>query len=224
MRGRADVWDTDYDLLFDGFPRSGSTFGHLMILMSKEKPLRIRTHTHHPTVFVRAIQRNRPACLCLRPPADAIVSWAIYMNRSFESALQYYINFHAVLLPLAAQLLVLPFPTIIEDFPTVLALLNLRFGMDVRMPSNPDMCKRVVFDEIDRLWRKEDPDSFEKKVARPNQKRDEGKLAAHQELQQERYRPLLQECTRLYQDFESHHQRDLEKLNRTRSPGSTFIP
>jgi len=95
LRRREDpLLDPNYDLLFDGFPRSGNTFGSFMIDVSQQNSLKLVAHHHTPRIFIWAAQGDKPACLTIRRPIDAITSWVVYSNHPIHAAIKYYHNFY----------------------------------------------------------------------------------------------------------------------------------
>lgn len=218
IRSRGDVLDPNYDILFDGFPRSGNTFGSLMILESQQNRLKVITHRHTPPPFLRAVEMNKPACLTLRCPLNAITSWVIYTNRSIRSVIQYYLDFYQILLPYRAQFLVLPFFVITEDFPLVIQLINARFDMNLEHQFDLEACKREVFERIDNRWKNNRGIVNEFRVARPYATRDTRKAEIQRELLNPRYSDLLHRCNDLYQTYKSDFFADLDQCQVRPSP------
>ena len=213
LRSRGDVLDPNYDILFDGFPRSGNTFGSLMILESQQNRLKVITHRHTPPPFLRAAEMDKPACLTLRRPFDAIISWVIYTKRSIRSVIQYYIDFHQILLPHRSKFLILPFFVITEDFPLVIQLINARFRMNLNHQFDLEACKLKVFERIDDRWKSDRGIVNEFRVARPYPARDKCKAAIREELLHPRYSTLLHRCEALYQIYETTFFTDLNQCS-----------
>jgi len=211
LRSRGDAFNLDYDILFDGFPRSGNTFGSFMLLKSQQNRLKVVTHWHTPPPFLRAAEMNKPACLTLRRPLDAITSWIIYTNRSTRSIIQYYLDFYQILLPYRSKFLVLPFFVITEDFPLVIQLINLRFGMNLESRFDFESCKRETFSHIDNRWKNKSGVVNELRVARPYPGREHRKVVTREELLRPRYSSLLQRCEDLYQTYEREFFADLNR-------------
>jgi len=201
LRGRGNPLNPNYDILFDGFPRSGNTFGSFMLSGSQQGRVKVVTHRHTPPPFLRAAELNRPACLTLRRPLDAITSWIIYTNRPVRSVIRYYLDFHQILLPYRSQFLILPFFVITEDFPLVIQLINLRFGLNLESQFDLEACEREVFNKIDNKWRNESGIVNEFQVARPCSTREHRRMVTREELLHPRYADSLQRCEELYQTY-----------------------
>jgi hypothetical protein len=214
LRFRGNVFSSNYDILFDGFPRSGNTFGALMLAVSQQNRLRVITHRHTPPPLIHAIQLNKPACLTLRRPLDAIVSWIIYTNRSSQSVIQYYLDFYQILLAHRSQFLILPFNVITGDFPLVIQLVNMRFGLDLDSQFDLEACKSEVLERIDNRWKCKRGIVDASRVARPHPLRDGRKEAVREALLHPRYAALLERCDDLYQMYEDEF---LANLNQSHS-------
>jgi hypothetical protein len=219
LRFRSDIRSSGYDLVVDGFPRSGNTYCWLMLEKTQEARIKVKALTHLPPVLILSIRQHRPTCLCLRSPVEASASWVLSTGRSIKSVLRYYIDFHTVLLAYRSDLLILPFRTITGDFSEVLRLLKARFGMDLNVPSDCRPFQQLVVAQIDHLYSGEKVGKFELRVARPHPNRDLRKAALYHELQTDRYRPLLEECERLHGIFECQF-----KLNSVRLRGNEVSP
>jgi hypothetical protein len=211
LRSRGDLLDPNYDLLLDGFPRSGNTFASLMIEESQQSRLKVVTHRHTPPPFLHAVKIGKPACLTLRRPFDAITSWVIYTNRPIRSVIQYYLDFHQILLPYRSKFLIVPFFILTEDFSLVLQLINARFALNLKHQFDLEACKREVFGRIDNSWKNGDGIINEFRVARPYTARDNLKAAIQKKLLHPRYSASLQSCRDLYQIYEDDFFSDLDR-------------
>jgi hypothetical protein len=207
-----EIFDRTFDLVFDGFPRSGNSYSIQMLTVTQEAKLKLLSHSHCPPFLLAPLELNVPVCLALRQPEDAILSWVIMRKLPVDVVLKLYIDFHQVLLPYRSQILVLNFSTITEDFPTVLRLINRRFGMTLNIPSDFDACKKEAFQRIDRHYEGQVGGYDPLKVARPHPKRDEVKDEIRQKLHHGRNAQLLTKCTELYEAFNREAIRELQAL------------
>ena len=218
LRFRIEGFDSNFDLLFDGFPRSGNTFGSMMVLVSQQDRLKVRSRRHNPRDFIRSVKVDKPACLTLRRPVDAISSWIIYNNLSIDSMVRFYINFYRILLPYRSSFLVLPFYAITGDMPLVIDLINLRFGMNLERQFDLEACKIKALERIDNVWRNDRGIVNEFQVARPHPAREQRKMELKQELLSPRYSDLLRRCEELYQIYEREFLSRLPPENRFHDP------
>jgi hypothetical protein len=219
LRGRGDIFEEDYDIIFDGYPRSGNTFGWQMLMVSQNDAPRVKVHQHMPSFLITGIMMKKAVCLTIRRPIDAVASQIIYAPGDIKSELEQYIDFYTVLLPFRSQLLVLPYDVIIGDFTKLLALMNQRFGLELQIPSDLDHCQRETFSRIDDMWRDESGNVDVLKVGRPHQGRDPLKKNLQKEMARPEYEVLLQECDRLYDVFHREFQNELHSYgNGNRGP------
>lgn len=84
---KIDYFDSQTELYFDGFPRSGNTFA--LHLISKIWPDMHIVHHFHAIAAVKiALANNIPTFILLRDPLNAISSWYLkelsMQNRSFK--------------------------------------------------------------------------------------------------------------------------------------------
>jgi hypothetical protein len=189
LRSRKNIPVIRFDIIFDGFPRSSNTYGAFMLMGSQQDRLKVLMHEHRPSVFHRAAQLGKPACLTVRDPLDATVSWMIYTGSPAAKVLDSYIFFYEVLLPDRSKFLVLPFSVIIDDYPLVLRLMNLRFGLNLETDIDVDGCRDEAFRRIEKLFTDEKGILDPRKVPRPEEGRRE-----------------------LYEIYQGEYRRDLARL------------
>ena len=210
-----ELFDRSYELAIDGFPRSGNSYSAKMLLVSQGNEFKFLSQCHCPPFLLAALELGTPACLTLRQPADSVVSWVILRKLPIDVVLKLYIDFHRVIYPHRTRLLVLNFDTITADFSAVVRMINLRFKMNLAVPSDPEQCKEEAFARIDQYYEKQ-PGGFDPlKVARPHAKRDEMKSAVRQELENAQHAPLLAQCQELYAAIDLEGQRELKNLGQS---------
>jgi len=212
FRGRDQIFDHDFDILFDGFPRSGNTFGAEMLLVTQKDSLKVVMHQHKPSLFFWAAQIDKPACLTLRPPVDAIPSWVIYTGFSIQKVIDYYVFFYEVLFPYRAKYLVLPFSVITRDFPLALQLISMRFGMKMILEFDVEASSREAFARIDAFFVDKNGAVDKATVARPDETRKQRSAQLREELLTSRYAAGLKRCRELHDAYESEFSRDLARL------------
>lgn len=216
LKGRGDVLDTNYDIAVDGYPRSGNTFAAQMIMVTQEDKLKVKVHLHLPTVLINATRIHKPVCLVIRRPIDAVASQLIYSGGKIRSELEQYIDFYTVLLPFRSRLLVLPFDAITRDFKIDLALINQRFGLELKIPIDLSPCQQEAFVRIDNMWRDPSGKVDKLRMGRPHPNREALKKVKKEELQDPQYAALLQECDRLYAVFYGSFQQEMDQLEKTK--------
>jgi hypothetical protein len=212
VRSRAQVFDQDFDILFDGFPRSGNTFGTMMLLVTQQDRIKVLTHQHKPSLFFQAARIDKPACMTLRSPVDAISSWVIYTDFSIQKVIDYYVFFYEVLLPHRAKFLVLPFSVITGNYPLVLRLIAMRFGLDLNFDFDMEACSQEAFVRIDAVFSDKSGTVNRSTVARPDGTRKKRSIQLREELLSQRYVAGLGRCRELHDAYEREHSRDLARL------------
>jgi len=212
VRSRTQVFDQHFDVLFDGFPRSGSTYGAWMLRVTQQDRLKVVTFQHKPSLFYWAARIDKPACLTVRSPVDAISSWVMCTDFSIRKVIDDYVYFYEVLLPDRAGFLVLPFSVITDDYPLVLQLIALRFGLDLNFDFDLEACSSEVFARIDAKFTDKSGMIDRCKVSRPDETRKKRNAQLREELLSPRYAAGLRRCRELYSAYESEYSRDLVRL------------
>jgi hypothetical protein len=201
LRSRGNVFNEAYDMVYDGFHRSGSTFGALMLIISQEDRVKVQYHKHIPTFLIVPPRLHKPVCLTIRPPLDAVISWVIYTHNDVGSVLEKYIDFYSVLLPYRSEFLVIPFDFGTGDFRLVINLINQRFGLKLKIPGDLEACKKEAFRRIDEIWKDSSGTVNEAQVARPSSTRARPKSELLLELKKPQYAEPLRRCQELYDIF-----------------------
>lgn len=121
------------DLVIEGFPRSGNTFGTAAFRMAQgARVLKIGNHFHAPAQILLAARYGIPALVVLRAPHAACLSLVTYSQGRLTAtqALQDYIAFHAPLMARQDTFVPAPFEAVTRDFAPVIQRLNRRFNTD----------------------------------------------------------------------------------------------
>jgi hypothetical protein len=214
LRHGIDIFDDSYDFLFDGFPRSGNTFGSRMLAATQNDAVKVLSNVHCPPFFLSALEMGKPACLTIRKPADAIVSWVIYKrNLPIDVVLKLYLDFYNVLLPHRERLLIIPFCLVTKNFKMVLQLINFRFNLKLAVPEDLTVFEEEANRRIDEFMASTNSSLDPLKVARPHQERELYKSEVHEALLAPRYRRQLAECDRLFSLLEQEHLKDVARFN-----------
>jgi hypothetical protein len=213
LRHGIDIYHAPYNFLFDGFPRSGNTFGSRMLAATQNDSVRVLSNVHCPPFFLAALDLGKPACLTIRQPADAIVSWVIYKRSlPIDVVLKLYIDFYSVLLPYRSRLLVVPFDLITRDFRKVLQLINHRYDLKLIVPDDTTAFEAEANKRIDKFIESTAASVDPLKVARPNQEREKYKCEVSEALTAPRYRSLLAECESLFAIMQQEYEASLARL------------
>jgi hypothetical protein len=183
-----------------------------MLCVTQQERFKVVVSQHKPSLFYWAARINKPACLTLRSPADAISSWVIFTGFSIQKILDHYIFFHEVLLPDRTKFLVLPFSVVTGDYPLVLRLIAMRFGWDLNFDFDSEACSREAFARIDAKFTDQSGVIDRSKVSRPDETRKERSVQLRKELLSPRYSAGLARCQELYNVYEAEYSRELARL------------
>jgi len=149
LRSNRGVYDRDFDLAVEGFPRSGNTYARKMFEHTNRDKIRIRSHGHRPPFVLAALQLAKPVALLVRKPLDAAVSWHIYTGLPLEYILNQYILYHRILLPFRKNLLIIQFGDLVEKpFAHQLERIEERFKLGLRTKIDEEQLRTLVVAEI----------------------------------------------------------------------------
>ena len=79
LRQCLDLLKANYEILLDGFPRSGNTPRHTQSQIGR---VAARTRCHIPGALKRGVDLGKPAVCPIRNPEEAVLSWTIFRRRS----------------------------------------------------------------------------------------------------------------------------------------------
>lgn len=183
IRGRGDIYATNYDIWVDGFPRSANTFAVKSIKAANPSTV-IRSHRHIPVFIIQSVRDGKPGMLMLRKPEDAVVSWALFWRSCIAECLDYYVDFHRPLLRHLPELFVAHFDQAITGFDSLVESFNAKFGTNLHPPRHNSQTLTECFAEMDQdmiSWR-----GFldEMRVPRPSTERAALRRQVRQELRQ----------------------------------------
>ena len=119
----------DTDIVIEGYPRSGNTYGAFAFVVAQGGVANVASHFHTPAQFALAARYRRPAVLVIRKPLEVVVSnlrFFPWMTPNF--ALRTYISFHKRCLKNLDRLVVSDFPETTGRFGHVIERVNRKFG------------------------------------------------------------------------------------------------
>lgn len=115
LRRRIPMNVEDYDLLIEGYPRSANTWTSMYWEVTQPH-LRILHHCHVPPPVIQAVRLKKPVILLIREPFEAALSYAYLRgNENIVRKLQYYIDYHRTLWPVASSLNIVPFEKTVDS-------------------------------------------------------------------------------------------------------------
>lgn len=122
------------DIVIEGFPRSGNTLTEFVIRSIQTRSLSIAHHSHSPSQVIRGVNLGIPTLLVVREPISTVVSLVAHSPRVYtvNFALNEYIGFHKMLLPLKEALVVLTIHSVVEHLGEVTAHLNEKYNLGLK--------------------------------------------------------------------------------------------
>lgn len=200
IRRNTDVFDLDYDLSIEGYPRSANTFV-LNLLRFTQPALRVRSHRHIPPHVIAAVQAGLPVLLLVRPPLDCVASYAILVSTPAIPQLAYYVAYHHALRPYLDRFVIADFASVTTDPKTVLRHFAQRYHLAFDLSFDLDEMSRRVFEKIDRDNTSHIGLLNERTVNRPTVARADKKSALVAEMQRPEHRRWLDQANALYAEF-----------------------
>jgi hypothetical protein len=189
------------EVVIEGFPRSANTFAAVAFHMVQEREVVMAHHIHAPSQLMAAVQRNLPAIMLVREPADSILSLVIRLSYlSVLEACQGYLSFYKPLVAYKEGCVVAPFEQVTHHYDEVLLKVNERYQKNFNLFLPTEENTRRCFDIIEERNRLKFGQGkvSEKSVARPSSERRELKERLQHELASPRVKPLLEESQAIY--------------------------
>lgn len=184
------------DLVIEGFPRSANSFAIAAFRHSQPGPVEVAHALHTPAHVIQAVRWKIPVLICLREPAAAILSYAVYSpHLAIDALLREYVSFHEAIRSYRYGFVVAEFEQITNDFGGVCERINRkfarRFGVFQHTPDNVDKCFERITGEH-----------------HPSEKRDQLKSEIRAQLQDARLRAIRERAQQLYVDFRGYAKTD----------------
>jgi hypothetical protein len=158
--------------VIEGFPRSANTYAVVALEAANGRQgRRLAHHTHSSVTIMRACHLHIPILFLIRRPEDAVLSLcARYPGLSSDQGLSSYIRFHQKILPVLSDIYVARFEDVVEDFGSVIAGVNDRYGLRFSCYTKTPEAEASLIRRIDEVGFSERSNgSFENNVARANQ-------------------------------------------------------
>jgi hypothetical protein len=123
------VVDRNTQMVIEGYPASANTFAVYAFQMVQRAPVRLAHHLHAPAQLITAAKQHLPTLVVIREPEDAIISQLILESHvTARWGLVSYIRFYSCLLRYRSSFVVGDFDEVTQDFGSVVARVNEKFG------------------------------------------------------------------------------------------------
>jgi len=133
LRQRLDFLETHYDILVDGFPRSGNTRRRDVHRDLSDESCRYSDRLSHPGRIEEGCRIRQARRYLIQNLEEVVSSWMILRRRSlgdraFRSDAQYRRSLRSV----AGDLFVVPFEAIPRRMPAAVEVFSVRYGLGDR--------------------------------------------------------------------------------------------
>ena len=203
IRQYGDCLKTDFDIWMGGYPRSANTFAAVAFKLANPK-ISLASHFHVPAFIIQGLKAGKPGIFLIRRPEDCVVSWTLYWNGKLrlEDSLNYYVDFHLLILPHLKKLFVATFEQTTSDFGQLVSEFNARFGTHYATLPTDAAALRSCVAHVEDFHRSGDGSVNELTVSRPSAKRAALKPDLLIALRQSpRLREKLNKAELLYDSF-----------------------
>lgn len=192
--------DSGTELVIEGFPRSGNTFGVFAFRYAQPREIHVAHHMHAPAQMMRAARRKIPALLLMRDPVDAVLSLMLRDPRfTAEMALRYYVSFYDAVSAFRDHYVLGTFEEVTGDYGAVVDRINDKFGTGFTPFDHTQENVDRVFEQIEESHRaKRRNEVIEEQIARPSATKASLKADLRGNLQAPELGPLTVRATSLY--------------------------
>jgi hypothetical protein len=199
--GKRTVVRRDSDIVIEGYWRCANHFAVNAFIVAQPRPVHVAHHFHAPAQLMLAVRWNVPPLLLIREPVAAVSSATVYLEHDDPRPLLTFYNiFHEALLPYRDQLVVSNFPRTVNDFGSVIAEINERYGRSYALfQGTPEEAARV-----EALIREEHSANMEGIAATlplPSEDKERLKSRVMERLSSPECAPLLDQARRYYEEF-----------------------
>lgn len=191
----------DSDLVIEGYWRCGNHFATYAFMQSQTRPVHVAHHFHAPAQLMLAVRWQIPAVLLVREPLSAVASATVFLGREDPAPLLHFYNiFHRTLLPYRDRIVVSDFSRTINDFGSVGAEVNRRFGRNFEIFCGGGPERRRVEEAIRREHR-ENMDANPATLPMPSAEKERRKQVVIERLEARETASQLAEAQRLYESL-----------------------
>lgn len=203
LRDRKKLPHPNYEVLIEGFPRSGNTYTEMMFRLTQGERFELCHHTHHPVTVIEAVRTHRKTILVLRNPDDAVLSWCISWGgadlASIANIFDIYINYHQALLPAVSGMAVFEFKELTTNFRGLLQQLSDFWQCPLQVDFDEKAMSERAFQMIDERIVSEDGQLTEIRVNRPSAERAIARPQMMQLIASPELARLRQQAQQVYQ-------------------------
>ena len=200
---RATLARRDTALVIDGFLRSGNTFSVAAFQVANGDGHHLGRHLHGGPHLRRARRLGVPAVVLVRRPADAVASYLVRRpTLTPRDGLLEYLDTYRSAWPARDAFVVGLFEEVTEDFGSVVAAVNEKFGTAfVPYDATPEN-REAAFAIVEEMNRREcRGEVVETHVGRPSAARADAAHRVAEQMADPAVQPLLAEAEALYERY-----------------------
>lgn len=165
------LFDSNTELVIEGFPRSANTFAVVAFEQAQLTPVNLAHHLHVESQLTIAAKHGVPAVALLRNPEDSFRSLLIrHPDTPVSWIIQRYIHFYTAVKNAEPNCLVVEYEDIISDMGKVVDKINKHFDKNFTVPVHDEKMTKRVFEQIESFNKKVNQ-GRESHVARPSDER-----------------------------------------------------
>jgi hypothetical protein len=197
-KNRGLIVRPDTQFVIEGYPRSANTFAVLAFQRAESRPVRLAHHLHVPAQIMRAVEWRIPTLVLIRKPVDAVTSLLIrYTDLDPRRCLRDYTIFYDSILSLRGGFVVGEFDEVVNNFGSVIAKVNVRFGTNFATFSHTETNVSDVFSDVDAVHQEAGESS--EQIARPTDSKNRLKARIKQAFESAEIAPYLKaaQCSHL---------------------------
>lgn len=182
----------DTEFVLDGFQGSGNSFATVAFKSCQTSPVQLAHHLHSPAQIIQAARWKIPTLVTIRDPRDAVISLiSRWPYVTLRQGLRAYTGFYQSILPYVNDLVISPFDMTTQHLNVVFTEVNRRFSVSFD-----------VFEHTPEQVRRVRSKTFLPPIAEQERQALKEELAA--KLTETRYKPLLEQATRVYEAIQNH--------------------
>lgn len=191
------IFNSNTELVIEGFPRSANTFAVVFFETVQPRHVELAHHLHVECQLIWAARREVPGIALIRHPRDCVRSLLTREPQiGVSRALRRYVNFYLRLLPYRDRLLIAPFYCVVNNMSEVIQQCNSKFGTNFSVGEGHDPAiVNHVFAEIAEI-NKKDSGGRLSHVAHPVAGRRSKDVDIFMNCE-----PLLNEAVAVYESF-----------------------
>lgn len=169
LRQGASVFQTRYDLLVEGYPRSGNTYARRMLELTQGSNMHFASHKHVPPFILSGVSRRKPAILLLRKPEDAIASFHVLTGAHIPYLVRQWTLYYTIMQRHLDYVYLLQFEELVANFQGAVSRIEEKFKLGLSSAFDEASIRKLAMKSIETYYVPNDESS--RIVNVPNERR-----------------------------------------------------